>query len=115
MGRIVATHISRLTHCIFVAELSTRPQFRNADPDHLRDIASHGMYDNSAPRFMREQAQDCIVIAEAVWFRYMRPHIIKMLVDKWGANEVEAAKVVESYFVDDSPQYDPNPRGTRRG
>jgi hypothetical protein len=62
---------------------------------------------------MKYDVDDAVVIAETVWWVYMRPHIKNMLVQKWGASERDAARVVDQYFVDDSPQYHPerNPRG----
>lgn len=113
--RTVAGHLVNLTRVVLAGEISTRREMQGLDPrsPQALEIASEWIYRAQDGGWFKHDVNDALVIAETVWWTYMRPHITKMLVDKWGADEAEAAKVVDSYFVDDSPQYDPSRRRGR--
>lgn len=68
------------------------------------------MYGDARARF-RYAADDAVAIANAVWFDYYRPQIVRMLTQRglFGGEE-RATAVVDQYFIDDSPRYDPRSR-----
>ena len=105
------TFIINLTRIILAADLSTRREFESLSRDdpRLLEIANEWMYRKDSGR-MRAAVDDASAIAWAVWRDYMKPHVVNMLVKDWGAGVEDATRVVEKYFKDDSPQYNPERR-----
>lgn len=108
--RLVQTFLYNLARVVLAAELSTRHSFRgySRNDEHLLELA-HSMISDRAgtSRHARGEAEDALVIAEAVWWDYTRPHVKKMLVEKWCASDEDAEKTIDAYFVDDSPRWHP--------
>lgn len=109
--RALPTFLTNLTRVLIVAELSTRREIGTGYNDpRLLEIADRAMCDPHGCGRLKSLADDSSQMAPAVWHLWIKPHVIKMLVEKWGASEEDAKKTVESYFVDDSPTYHPERR-----
>lgn len=98
--------LSDLSRIILAAELTTRPNFRGESrhSDAIQQIAYQALVDPSAPNHMKMGARDAVVMCEAVWFDFMKPLVIAMLVELKQCSPEDAEKLLMLYFVDETPR-----------